>query len=180
MHKSLVVLAFQKARKERRKIGDNKPSLKKIAEDLSAEIDYRVGERSLRDYYNNARKLNSVHQDINIGQLTVVNDLSKYLGFQDYEDFVSSVIQETHQAEVSQKEEKKSVIIIKERPDKVEPRSQIQIQNSNPDNNNNIKIWLKRNKSVVIIITLLFQKSIRLFFYKELLEKINEKVFNLR
>jgi hypothetical protein len=156
MHKSLVVLAFQKARKERRKIGDNKPSLKKIAEDLAAEIDYRVGERSLRDYYNNAKKLNAISQDINIGQLTVVDGLSKYLGFQDYEDFASSIVQNP-----VEKEEKKSVIIIKEGQKDLEPRPEIQIKNSVPGSNNNIKIWLKKNKSVVIIIPIICFTSIR-------------------
>ena len=155
MHKSLVLLAFQKARKERRKIGDNKPSLKKIAEDLAAEIDYRVGERSLRDYYNNAKKLNSIHEDINIGQLTVVNGLSKYLGFIDYEEFTSSIVQEPVQKE---KEKEKSVIIIKDDKQNKQPRPEIRIKNSNPENNKNIKIWLKRNKSIVIIIPLLFYK----------------------
>ena len=155
MHKSLVLLAFQKARKERRKIGDNKPSLKKIAEDLAAEIDYRVGERSLRDYYNNAKKLNSIHEDINIGQLTVVNGLSKYLGFIDYEEFTSSIVQEPVQKE---KEKEKSVIIIKDDKQNKQPRPEIRIKNSNPETNKNIKIWLKRNKSIVIIIPLLFYK----------------------
>jgi len=153
MHKSLVLLAFQKARKERRKIGDNKPSLKKVAEDLAAEIDYRVGERSLRDYYNNAKKLNDISQDINIGQLIVVDGLSKYLGFLDYQDFASSMVQKP-----VEKEEEKSVIIIKDGQQNPQPRPEIRIKNSNPENDKNIKIWLKRNKSIVIIIPLFTYK----------------------
>jgi hypothetical protein len=160
MHKNLVLLAFQKARKERRKIGDNKPSLKKVAEDLAAEIDYKVGERSLRDYYNNAKKLNGNSQDVNIGQLTVVDRLSKYLGFSDYEEFTSSMVQppvEDHSTPSTvhksvEKEDKKSVIIIKDGQQNPEPRPEIQIKNSNPKSDKNIKIWLKRNKSIVIII----------------------------
>jgi hypothetical protein len=154
MHKSLILLAFQKARKERRKIGDNKPSLKKVAEDLASEIDYRVGERSLRDYYNNAKKLNvNGAQDINIGQLSVVDGLSKYLGFLDYEDFAASMVRKCRE-----KEEEKSVIIIKDGQQNQSPRPEIRIKNSNPESDKNIKIWLKRNKSIVIIIPVVLQK----------------------
>lgn len=88
MHKNLILLAYQKARKERRKIGDNQPSIKRLAEDIAAEIDYKIGVRSLRDYYKEAREKETTSEDINICQLIIVDSLSRYLNYNGYEDFV--------------------------------------------------------------------------------------------
>jgi len=142
MHKRLVILAFKKARKERRKIGDNKPSLKKLAEDIACEIDFIIGERSLRDYYNNATKPESFNKDINISQLVVVNSLSKYLGYRDYEEFNSNQF-----SDEQENEEEPPIIIIKEGKDVTTKENSN--KNTQP-NNGRISIWLQKNQKAII------------------------------
>ncbi len=93
MHKKLIVEAFNKAKLLRKKSGEKKPSAINMAEDLSDFIneneDFRLGERSFRDYRNDAEKQMESPEDINIKQLKVVNGLCRYLGFDTYEAFVS-------------------------------------------------------------------------------------------
>ena len=50
---------------------------------------FKLGERSFRDYKNDAESLIDKNKDINIKQLKVVIGLCKYLGFNSYEDFES-------------------------------------------------------------------------------------------
>ena len=148
MHKRLVILAFKKARKERRKIGDNKPSLKKLAEDIACEIDFKIGERSLRDYYNNATKPENLSKDINISQLRVVNSLSKYLGYKDYEDLNFKQF-----SDQQKNEEESPIIIIKEANDNSIDEEDF-TDNEKP-NNGRISIWLKENQKAVISLRFL-------------------------
>lgn len=95
MHKELIIKAFKKAEEERVKSGDKKPSLVNISEDISDfiyEIEgFRLGERSFRDYRKDVLKLKNNNEDININQIKVVQGLYKYLGFNSYEDFASSL-----------------------------------------------------------------------------------------
>ncbi len=93
MHKHLIKEAFKKAEELRNKKGEKKPSLISMAEDISEFVkkseDYSIGERSLRDYYNDAKKIIVIDEDISIKQLKVINGLSKFLGHENYEDFTS-------------------------------------------------------------------------------------------
>lgn len=93
MHKTLITLAFKKAKNERKKIGDTNPSLVRLATDLSDYVDktngFSLGEKSYRNYLNDAKKLKGVERDIIIKQLKVLNGLYTYLGYENYEDFIS-------------------------------------------------------------------------------------------
>jgi hypothetical protein len=95
MHKTLIQKAFKKAKEERKKIGENKPSLTKKAEWISdyiaTECNYNIGEMSLRQYFNKAIDLNTEKTDINISQLEVVNGLCNYLEFKNYEEFKNNL-----------------------------------------------------------------------------------------
>ena len=93
MHKRLIIQAFEKAESSRVKLGEKKPSLVNIAEDLSnyiyKEEGFSIGERSFRDYRNEAEKLKLCDEDINIKQFKVVLGLCHYLGCLSYDDFIS-------------------------------------------------------------------------------------------
>ena len=89
-HKKLIIKAFAKAERQELKKGKKKPSKTVIATALSvaiAEIDgYNIGEKRLRDYYNDAIATEK-EEDIKIPQWDVVNALLEYLGFKNYTDF---------------------------------------------------------------------------------------------
>tara|TARA_R100001377_G_scaffold65834_1_gene41122 strand:+ start:692 stop:1393 length:702 start_codon:yes stop_codon:yes gene_type:complete len=89
MHKELIIKAFEKARNELINQGLQNPSAVKIAEELSNYIEeneeFKLGERTYRDYYNSAVKEET--KDIDIRQIKVVNGLCHYLGFDNYVDF---------------------------------------------------------------------------------------------
>ncbi|WP_323787916.1 hypothetical protein [Psychroserpens sp.] len=98
MNKLLILKAFEKARKKKQEKGIKKPSLTDLAEELSNFIDetegFKLGERSFRDYYNDANKLIGKSNDISIKQLTVINGLCKYLEFDNYQKFAESIDKE--------------------------------------------------------------------------------------
>lgn len=95
MHKTLIQKAFKKAKKDLKEKGKNKPSFTNKAEAISDYIDsvcnYNIGERTLREYFNNAIDLNTENIDLDIKQLEVVNGLCNYLGFETYQDFKDSL-----------------------------------------------------------------------------------------
>ena len=95
MNKELILKGFEKARVNLQKKGVRKPSSTDLAEELSNYIseneNFKLGERSFRDYHNDAKKLKNSDSDISIKQLIVINGLCKYLGFEDYKAFVSSL-----------------------------------------------------------------------------------------
>lgn len=93
MHKKLITLAFEKAKNERKATGEQNPSLVSLAKDLSDYVDEKnglsLGEKSYRNYLNEAKKLKDVERDICIKQLKVLNGLYTYLGYENYADFIS-------------------------------------------------------------------------------------------
>lgn len=96
MHKTLIISAFDKARLERQKQGEKKPSLTHIAEDLALFIKKSEGlsldEKSYRNYLGDARKYINTKEDISIKQLKVVSGLCRFLDFENYEDFLKSLV----------------------------------------------------------------------------------------
>ena len=94
MNKNLVMDAFAKAEKEIKKTGVKNPSLTQIATELSDYLEEKagivLGERSLRVYRGEALKLLNEEDDISIKQLTVINGLCKYLGYDTYQDFIKN------------------------------------------------------------------------------------------
>lgn len=95
MHKKLIIQAFDKAKILRQNLGEKKPSLVHIAEDISSFIEEEEGlglnEKSFRIYYGNAKKKLDTIEDISIKQLKIINGLCKYLGYTNYEDFNNRV-----------------------------------------------------------------------------------------
>jgi len=95
MHKKLIIHAFNKAEEERKKRGEKKPSKVSMAEDISNfvkdEVGFGLGEKSYRDYYNEAKRLVSDSKDISIKQQKVVVGLCRFLEFNDYEEFEESI-----------------------------------------------------------------------------------------
>lgn len=93
MLKELIIEAFNKAELARIKQGDKKPSLVSSAEGISdyinSEEGFLLGERSFRDYRNEALRLIKSNDDINIKQLKVIVGLCRYIGYNTYEDFAS-------------------------------------------------------------------------------------------
>ena len=100
MNKKLIIKAFEKARVNLQKRGIKKPSSTDIADELSNYINenenFKLGERSFRDYRNEAKKIINLDSDISIKQLKVINGLCKYLEFEDYKAFVTSLNLETN------------------------------------------------------------------------------------
>jgi hypothetical protein len=95
MNKILILKAFEEAKEKKKNKGIKKPSQTDLALELSNFIDesesFRLGERSFRDYYNDAKKVKDSHEDISIKQISVINGLCKYLGFDNYQEFISSI-----------------------------------------------------------------------------------------
>jgi len=81
MNKILILKAFKKARIKKKNNGVKKPSQTDLSVELSDFIDksegFSLGERSYRDYYNDAKKLENEDEDISIKQLSVINGLCK-------------------------------------------------------------------------------------------------------
>ena len=94
MHKLLIIEAFKKGKEKLEHRGNKKPSSTRIAEELSAYIEekegFLLGERRFRDYYNEAKSQEENNEDIHIVQSKVIKGLYSYLGFDDYETFVSA------------------------------------------------------------------------------------------
>ncbi|MEC3906004.1 hypothetical protein VOI54_03185 [Tamlana sp. 2201CG12-4] len=89
MHSTLLIKAFEKAKKEEQKKGIKDPSNYSLAKIISAFISNKktaIGERRLGDYYKQALKDNT--KDINISQSGVIHGLCNYLGYENYEDFI--------------------------------------------------------------------------------------------
>ncbi len=88
MHKKLILEAFGKAMGDDREIGISSPSKSKAAQVLSdfieEEFKFQFGERRLRDYFNAALQ----GEEIELKQKAVRNGLAKYLGYEDYRDFL--------------------------------------------------------------------------------------------
>lgn len=88
MHKNLILAAFEKAMAIDRESGILSPSKSKAAEVLSDFIEreerFQFGERRLRDYFNAA----SQGEEIDLKQRAVRDGLSKYLGYENYRDFI--------------------------------------------------------------------------------------------
>lgn len=102
MHKKLILDAFEKAMATEMELGVLSPSKSKAAEQLSDYIDHEMnfqfGERRLRDYFNAAL----LGEDIELKQKAVRNGLAKYLGYEDFKDFL---IRNTETEKDLQKEE---------------------------------------------------------------------------
>lgn len=95
MNKKLILIAFEKAKIKKQKEGIKKPSQTDLSEELANFINenegFKLGERSFRDYYNDAKKLSGEDSDISIKQLKVINGLCKYIGFDHYQAFLKNV-----------------------------------------------------------------------------------------
>ncbi|TXE15683.1 hypothetical protein ES692_15490 [Psychroserpens burtonensis] len=92
MHKRIVIEAFQKAKENEEIKGIKDPSnnyLSKIlSEYILEEMKSPFGERSLKNYYNQALDTERPSEDIHISQLNVVIGLCRYLGYKNYEDYI--------------------------------------------------------------------------------------------
>ncbi|MBT0607887.1 hypothetical protein [Aequorivita echinoideorum] len=87
MHCKLLINAFEKVRTELKKDGVT-PSDHRCAKELSAIIskDFIYGEKRLGFYYKEAK--NNPEKEVEIPQPQVLLALAKYLGYENYEDFV--------------------------------------------------------------------------------------------
>lgn len=92
MNKKLIIKAFEKAKKNEESKGIKAPSKNQLSIILSGfitnEMNFPFGERSLKNYYDEALRKADTNEDINISQLKVVVGLCKYLGFENYEDYI--------------------------------------------------------------------------------------------
>lgn len=88
MHNKLIKESFEKALQQEAERGILNPSKSRLATILSDYIeenqDFQFGERRLRDYYNEAL----AEAQVEIKQPAVLNGLSSFLGYNNYQDFV--------------------------------------------------------------------------------------------
>ncbi|TYP99021.1 hypothetical protein C7447_102339 [Tenacibaculum adriaticum] len=91
MHKKLILLAFQKAKNDEENETGIIASTTKLSERISAilwnQFKCTFGEKSLRNLYKDA--INSEEIIIEIKQPKVTQALCKYVGFDNYADFIS-------------------------------------------------------------------------------------------
>ena len=91
MNKILIIRAFEKATAELEKNGNKKPTksdkAKEISDFIYRNTNFNLGERSFRDYYNGAKTILNLEEDIHIKQQQVIQGLCKYLSFDTYEEF---------------------------------------------------------------------------------------------
>lgn len=92
MHKKLILKAFEKAKNEEEKLTGIIVSKNRLSEIISEVLlnDYKCvfGDKSLRVLYTKAK--NNDDEDFEIKQVRVVDSLCKYLGYEDYIDFVNN------------------------------------------------------------------------------------------
>ncbi|WP_047547325.1 hypothetical protein [Psychroserpens sp. Hel_I_66] len=92
MHKKITLGAFQKAKENEQKKGARIPSKNRLSKVLSdyifSEMNFSIGERSLKNYFDKSLEIKETNEDINIAQLDVVNGLCRYLGYKNYEDYI--------------------------------------------------------------------------------------------
>ena len=85
MRKKLIEEAFIKAKEERIKKLEERPSLITLAEDISEYVfqqtSFRLGEKSYRNYLNAAKKLKDSKEDIKIKQTRVIQGLCEYTNY---------------------------------------------------------------------------------------------------
>ena len=90
-HKRLIILAFEKAKRVEEKRGNKEPSKAAMATEISIAIreisKISFGEKSLMNYYKKALE----NGKVKISQIDVINALLKYVEFNNYPDFVSSL-----------------------------------------------------------------------------------------
>lgn len=90
-HKYLIIKAFEKAFVELEQQGIKKPSKQKRAELLSDYVkevsDFHLGEKTYRNYYNDAVKKVEEVDDIQINS-EVVAGLCAYLNYKSYQEFL--------------------------------------------------------------------------------------------
>lgn len=178
MHKHLILSAYKKARKERRKIGNNQPSKNILAEDIAAEIDYVIGVKSLKIYYNEARDKETTNEDISINQLIVVNRLCRYLDYRDYEDFVANYKNEKND------DDKPPIVIISHSEETIKENEKSEdngeyIKN-NTSRNYQRSFFIKLGKKIIerritIIINIAVLLTIVIFISNSILTKNNER-----
>lgn len=139
MHRELILAAFEKAKEKEVKRGYSDPSKSGLANLLSdfieSEYQFQFGERSLRDYLNQALAGNPVE----IKQPTVLDGLSRYLGYSNYTDYLLKNTAESLDPSIEEKEKS--------------------------EYSSSLKPFLKRNKMTlgVITVAILLVVSISIF-----------------
>lgn len=93
MHKHLIVEAFKRAGEKLELSGVKNPKKNKTSKVLSdfidEEMNFNIGDRSLKNYFSDALEKMEGDDDINIAQLKVVTGLCRYLGYNSYEEFMT-------------------------------------------------------------------------------------------
>lgn len=88
MHNKLIRQSFERALQTEEERGTINPSKSRLATMLSDYIEenenFQFGERRLRDYYNDVL----AETQVEIKQPAVLNGLSSFLGYNNYQDFV--------------------------------------------------------------------------------------------
>ena len=93
MHKHLIIHAFKRAKEIREQLGEHNPSKTSRAEDISMFLEekryFRLSGRQLNNYFNKALNIRENSMDIKIKQPKVILGLCRYLGFNNYQDFIN-------------------------------------------------------------------------------------------
>lgn len=138
MHKELVLSAFNKAKKEVLEATGVKMSVtglsKKISDFLMDECHFQYHEKSLRNKYNLAVKEESVEL-----KSAVANNLCRYLGYENYSDFILE-------------KEKEANPVITAEAEVVEANK----LRREPSMGEKLKIIIQKNKVTLIFGSLLF------------------------
>lgn len=105
-YRELIVLVFEKSAKEIQSDVVTQQA-KYVVDKVEEEFNFPINERTLRNYYNNLVKENKVQ--VNVSP-TIADHLSKFLGYENFKDFVTNnTIPETKRI-TSKKTKEKAVI----------------------------------------------------------------------
>ncbi|WP_298766701.1 hypothetical protein [uncultured Polaribacter sp.] len=112
MHQKLILEVFAKADKEELKETGLSVSTHKLSERISEALwnnfKCSFGDKSLRVLYNDARK--NKEKKVVIKQQIVINSLCKYLGYENYIDFVKKNVTSNNTDEIHEQEQKNKKI----------------------------------------------------------------------
>jgi len=105
-YKELVVLVFEKSANDIQSDVVTQQS-KYIVDDIEEKFGFQINERTLRNYYNDFIKNNNIQSNVST---SIANYLSKFLGYENFKDFITKKNLEKPKLNKTKKTKEKVVI----------------------------------------------------------------------